>query len=375
MTSKPEIPIYAIGLMSGTSADGIDGVVLQIDNNRFSLVATEALPYPETLRQSVCDICSQKIRSRSEAREIEVQLTDLFTAVSKKLLEKTPSASIRVIGCHGQTVHHSPDSSPPFTIQLADGKTIARQTGIPVVTDFRSQDIRAGGQGAPLAPGFHLAAFRSSEEQRAIINIGGISNVTILPKDQGSHVIGFDIGPGNTLMDNWCRRHFSCAFDTDGEIAESGNPQQDLLKILLDEDYFAKPWPKSTGVELFNLNWLDKKLKKWKNNTDINPRDVLASLSTLTAHTICETVNQLEPKIDAVYICGGGALNTGLMKQLDQRCQAKVLNTQALGVGPKWVEAAAFAWMGYQTTQGFASTIPSVTGASQPCIAGVISNP
>lgn len=369
------MPIYAMGLMSGTSADGIDGVVLQIDHNRFNLIATETLPYPETLRQSVRDVCNQKIRSRSEAGEIEVQLTALFTAVSKKLLEKTPAVSIRVIGCHGQTVHHSPDSNPPFTIQLADGKTIARQTCIPVVTDFRSRDLCAGGQGAPLAPGFHLAAFHSSEEQRAIINIGGISNITILPKDQSSHVIGFDIGPGNTLMDNWCRRHFSCTFDTDGQIAESGIPQQGLLKILLDEDYFAKPWPKSTGVELFNLDWLDEKLEKWNNGTDVNPRDILASLSVLTVHTICETVNQFEPRVDTVYVCGGGALNIGLMKQLGQRCQAKVLSTQSLAVGPKWVEAAAFAWMGYQTIQGLASTIPSVTGARHPCIAGIIDNP
>ena len=375
MTNKPEMPVYAIGLMSGTSADGIDGVVLQIDNSRFNLVATETLHYPETLRQSVRDVCNQKIRDRSEAEEIEVQLTDLFTAVSKKLLEKTPSASIRVIGCHGQTVHHSPDSNPPFTIQLAYGKTIAEQTGIPVVTDFRSQDIRAGGQGAPLAPGFHLAAFHSSEEQRAIINIGGISNITILPKDQGNHVIGFDIGPGNTLMDNWCEQHFSCAFDTNGQIAESGNPQQDLLKILLDEDYFTKPWPKSTGIELFNRNWLEKKLKKWNGNTDINPRDVLASLSALTVHSICETVNQIEPQVDTVYVCGGGALNIGLMKKLDHGCRAKVLSTQSLAMGPKWVEAAAFAWMGYQTTQGLASTIPSVTGARHPCVAGIINNP
>ena len=369
------MPVYAIGLMSGTSADGIDGVVLQIDNNRFNLVATETLHYPQTLRQSVRDVCNQKIRDRSEAEEIEIQLTDLFIAVSKKLFEKTPSVSIRVIGCHGQTVHHRPDSNPPFTIQLADGKTIAEQTGIPVVTDFRSQDIRAGGQGAPLAPGFHLAAFHSSEEQRAIINIGGISNITILPKDQSNHVIGFDIGPGNTLMDNWCAKHFSCAFDTNGQIAESGNPQQDLLKILLDEDYFTKPWPKSTGVELFNRNWLDKKLKKWNGNKDINPRDVLASLSALTVHSICETVNQIEPQIDTVYVCGGGALNIGLMKQLDHGCRAKVLSTRSLAMGPKWVEAAAFAWMGYQTTQGLASTIPSVTGARQPCIAGIINNP
>ncbi|MCY4312640.1 MAG: anhydro-N-acetylmuramic acid kinase [Gammaproteobacteria bacterium] len=375
MTGEPEMPIHAMGLMSGTSADGIDGVVLQIDNNGFSLVATETLPYPETLRQSVRDVCSQKIHSRSEAREIEVQLTELFTAVSRKLLDKIPSASTRVIGCHGQTVHHSPDSNPSFTVQLADGKAIAKQTGIPVVTDFRSEDMRAGGQGAPLAPGFHAAAFRSSEEQRSIINIGGISNITVLPKDQNSHVTGFDIGPGNTLMDSWCRRHFSCAFDADGQIAESGSPQPELLEILLDEDYFAKPWPKSTGVELFNMGWLDKKINKWNGSAEIIPRDVLTSLSALTVHTISETVNQLEPKIDTVYICGGGALNAGLMRQLGQRCRAKVLSTQSLAVGPKWVEAAAFAWMGYQTTRGLASTMPSVTGASHPCIAGIVNNP
>jgi len=375
MTSTPEMPAYAIGLMSGTSADGIDGVVLQIHNNRFSLVAIESLPYPKTLRQSVNNVCRQKIHDRSEAREVEDQLTDLFTQVSINLLENAPSVSVSVIGCHGQTVHHNPDSNPPFTIQLANGATITKRIGIPVVTDFRSQDMAAGGQGAPLAPGFHLAAFHSSKEQRAIVNIGGISNITILPKDRNSPVTGFDMGPGNTLMDNWCLRYFSCAFDRDGNIAESGTPQHDLLDILLDEDYFRKPWPKSTGVELFNLRWLDRKLREWKESTDINPQDVLASLSALTATIICRTANQFQPNIDTVYICGGGALNAGLMKQLGRKCRAKISSTQSLAVGPKWVEAAAFAWMGYQTIRGLPSTIPSVTGARHPCIAGVINNP
>ncbi len=373
MNTPSEMPIYTIGLMSGTSADGIDGVVLQIHENRFNLIATETLPYGETLRQSVRDVCNKKIHDRSQAKDIEGQLTELFIDVSKKLIEKDPSISIQVIGCHGQTVHHSPDSNPPFTIQLADGQAIAQHIRIPVVTDFRSQDIAAGGQGAPLAPCFHQAAFHSSEEQRAIINIGGISNITVLPKDRENHVSGFDIGPGNILMDSWCRRHFSCAFDTDGIIARSGSQQQDFLAILLDEDYFTKPWPKSTGVELFNLNWLDTKLAQY--NKSINPRDVLASLSALTVHTISETVNHSQPGIEAVYICGGGALNIELMEQLRKRCKASVRSTESLGVGPKWVEAAAFAWMGYQTAQGLASTIPSVTGARHPCIAGKVNIP
>jgi len=373
MVTTSNMPNYAIGLMSGTSADGIDGVILQIHKGRFRIIANETLPYPETLRQSVRDVCTKRILNRSQAKDVEDQLTDLFIAVSKKLLDKAPPSSIQVIGCHGQTVHHSPDSKPPFTIQLADGEAIAKQIGIPVVTDFRSQDIAAGGQGAPLAPSFHLAAFHSSKEQRAIINIGGISNITVLPKDQSDHVIGFDIGPGNILMDSWCRRNFSCAFDTDGMIAKSGSPQQDLLTVLLDEDYFAKPPPKSTGVELFNIDWLDQKLTQY--NKYINPRDILASLSAFTVHTICHTVNQLQPRIDTVYICGGGALNIGLMRQLSQRCLANVISTESLSVGPKWVEAAAFAWMGYQTSQGLTSTIPSVTGAKHPCIAGKLNSP
>lgn len=375
MTDQSETPAYSMGLMSGTSADGIDGAVIKIHEGKFTLVATESLSYPEILRQSVLDVCAQKIMDRSEAKNIENQLSGLFADISLQMIDKVSSISVCVIGCHGQTVHHSPETKPPFSIQLADGTTIAQRTGIPVVTDFRAHDIAAGGQGAPLAPGFHLAAFQSSKERRAVVNIGGIANITVLPKDRHDQVVGYDIGPGNTLMDNWCLRHFSSPFDRDGLIAESGTPQPDLLEILLDEDYFAKPPPKSTGLELFNLDWLDSKLTRWRNDNQCVNRDVLSTLSMLTARIISATINHSRPEIDSVFICGGGAKNIGLVKQIQRRCQAPVFDTSALGIGPQWVEAAAFAWMAYQTAKGLPSTLPSVTGATRPCIAGTINNP
>ena len=375
MIAKSGMPVHSIGLMSGTSADGVDGVVLKIHDSQFTLVDSESLPYSATLRQSVRETCAQKIKHRSEAKALENQLNKLFIEVAMRLVDRISPIPVCVVGCHGQTVHHSPDSNPPFTVQLADGAAIAGRTGIPAVTDFRSQDIAAGGQGAPLAPGFHMATFHSPDEHRAVINIGGIANITILPKEADGDVVGFDIGPGNCLMDNWCLRHFSSPFDAEGRIAESGAAQLDLLGILLDDAYFSKPHPKSTGIELFNLEWLDVKLREWKNISDLNAQDVLATLSALTAHTICETVNRIRPKIGSVFICGGGAMNIGLMRQIRANCRATVLHTATLGFGPAWVEAAAFAWMAYQTTLGIPSTIPSVTGAKYPCIAGVINTP
>lgn len=369
------MPFHAIGLMSGTSADGVDGVVLAIHDGDFSILATETVPYPDTLRQSVRELCDRRIRRNAEAGVVEDRLNSLYADVATRLKDKVAPVPIDIIGCHGQTVNHSPDSDPPFTLQLGNGATIARRTGIPVVSDFRSRDISAGGQGAPLAPAFHLAAFHSSCEHRAVINIGGISNITILPKGSDGKVIGFDIGPGNTLMDNWCSEHFSVPFDPQGSIAESGTVQDDLLDILLDEEYFGKEPPKSTGLEMFNPEWLDGKLRRWSGDGTYDNRDVLATLSALTASTIGQTVNDIHPDIDTAYICGGGACNSGLMDRIRRRCRAKVLDTGSAGIDPKWVEAAAFAWMAYQTAQGRPSTLPSVTGARYPCIAGTVSQP
>jgi len=369
-------PVYTIGLMSGTSADGIDGVVLEFTSEKkLSIHSTHSLVYSEYIKDKIRRLVERKISDSSQSENLGVELAQLNADVVTGLLQNLDRNRISVVGCHGQTVHHSPDTNPPFSLQVVDGAELARLTKLPVVTDFRSADLRAGGQGAPLAPAFHQAAFSSNTHNRSVINIGGISNITFLPADKNSDVIGYDIGPGNTLMDYWCRAHFDCDYDQGGKIADQGSIQLDLLDIFLKDPYFDLPHPKSTGLEYFNGNWLNTKLTMWEGRDLSTDVDVLTTLAALTARTIADQVNLLMAEGDTVYICGGGAKNTLLASLLTRKTDVKVETTEALGIDPQWIEAAAFGWMAYRTLHGLTSTLPSVTGASARTIAGVIHHP
>ncbi len=362
--------------MSGTSADGIDGVALGItDRKRPGIVASLSVNYPSTVRSRIHNLAARKIRRPSQSDGLDMQLAGLYADVANRLIREIAPRNVAVIGCHGQTIHHSPYSDPPFSIQLGNGAALARLTGHVAVTDFRSADMAAGGQGAPLACAFHQAVFSDSAEHRAIVNIGGISNITRLPKDTDAEVIGFDTGPGNTLLDYWCRRHFHCDFDRNGEIARGGQIQTGLLRRLLKDPYFDAPAPKSTGLEYFNERSLQTVLNSWKDRDRASNTDILTTLTALTAHCIIDQVNALQPPVDSVYLCGGGARNSLLVDMIGERSNAPVKSSLALGIEPQWVEAAAFAWMAWRTLNGLTSTLPSVTGASCATVAGTVHTP
>ena len=373
--SQAHPPAYAIGIMSGTSADGIDGVVLEIgDSGSFQIVETCAVDYPDHIRSKVRDIARRRIGSAEESDNLDMELAHLFAAAAEKLIEQLGHREIAVVGSHGQTVNHSPDSDPAFTVQLGNGPKIASLLELPVVSNFREADMEAGGQGAPLAPGFHQAAFSDENESRVVINIGGISNITFLPRQNGE-VTGFDTGPGNTLLDYWCRTHFDCEYDDNGNIAREGDLQLDLLDLLLKDPYFAQLPPKSTGLEYFNEKWLKDKMLYWEGYGHASNQDILMTLTYLTARAIADQVNLLQPAVDHAYVCGGGARNSLLMEILNDKARPVVSKTDEIGIDPKWVEASAFAWMAHRTLNGLTSTLPSVTGAGFPTVAGVVNIP
>ncbi len=374
--SETKETVYAIGLMSGTSADGIDGVVLAITNhNQPDIAASLSISYPATIRNRIRKLTARKITHQKQSDGLDIELTGLYADVANQLIHKIAPRKVAVIGCHGQTVHHSPNSNPPFSIQLASGEELARLSGHATVTDFRSADIAMGGQGAPLACAFHQAVFANNEQHRVIVNIGGISNITWLPKDPNAKIVGFDTGPGNTFMDYWCRQHFNRNFDYNGEIARGGQIQPDLLALLQKDPYFDAPKPKSTGLEYFNEGWLQDVLNVWQGGARSNNTDILTTLTALTASCIATQINALWPPVDSVYLCGGGACNSLLVELIKEQTSATVESSLALGVGPQWVEAAAFAWMAWRTLNGLTSTLPSVTGASHATVAGTVHPP
>jgi anhydro-N-acetylmuramic acid kinase len=364
-----------IGLMSGTSLDGVDGVIAEISPNAKTGLNVQTLafagqPFSEPLKrhlQALQQPCENELHLASVCA---VQLADAYGDVVKKLLNiaNLPSKSIQAIGAHGQTVRHQPELG--YTLQLLDGARLAEVTGIDVVCDFRSADIAAGGQGAPLAPAFHREVFASTSTSRNIINIGGIANVTLLHPEQAAPV-GFDTGPGNSLMDLWCKQHLNFDFDEDGRWASQGKCIASLLAQFMACPYFSMPGPKSTGRDLFNAGWLQIQLDAHKAANPSNAQlavDVQATLLELTAVTIAEQLTSGD-----AYVCGGGAKNIALMLRLQALHQSgKILTTQALGIEPQAVEALAFAWLGYKRIALEPANLPSVTAAKGPRVLGAI---
>jgi anhydro-N-acetylmuramic acid kinase len=370
----PETPgmhLY-IGLMSGTSVDAIDAVLVRIDtDNRPTLLAAHQHPLPDVLRAEIQALMLPGENEIDREGALDIQLGRLFSEAALAVLKasaKTP-AEIRAIGSHGQTIRHRPHAAPAFTRQLGNPSVIAELSGITTVADFRARDIAAGGEGAPLVPAFHNALFRKSGVNRAIVNIGGIANVTFLPGDTAAPVIGFDTGPGNTLLDQWVALHQGHLHDHDGNWAASGKVINELLERLLDDEYFNQTPPKSSGREHFHPGWLRHHLAG-----NEPPEDVQATLAELTARSIAEAIHELLPgTIDEVYVCGGGAHNTNLLRRLRARLGPIPLATTAtLGLDPDWVEAAAFAWLAHQTLAGHPGNLPSVTGAGRAVVLGGI---
>jgi anhydro-N-acetylmuramic acid kinase len=364
--------MHYIGLMSGTSVDGIDAALVSIPPaGNFSLLTTHQHPLPEAVRTAIHALMQPGGNEIDREGELDMQLGRLFAAAANALLKKSgkQASEIRAIGSHGQTIRHRPHAAHPFTRQIGNPSVIAEETGIVTVADFRARDMAAGGQGAPLVPTFHAGLFRKNNVNRAIVNLGGIANITWLPGDSHAPVIGFDTGPGNTLLDQWVARHRGESHDHGGAWAASGKVQDELLARLLGDDYFQQAAPKSTGREHFHLEWLTQRLAGAE-----APQDVQATLAELTARTIAAALQTLLPQVPVeVYICGGGAHNHDLLERLRARLGKTMLaSTSVLGLDPDWVEAAAFAWLAHQTLAGHPGNLPSVTGARRAVVLGGI---
>jgi anhydro-N-acetylmuramic acid kinase len=360
-----------IGLMSGTSIDGIDAALVNLSNNRVKLVAFEYLPFSIEIQRELQRLSAPNAPVfLQNYGEMDARLGLLFASAVKNLLRKKnlPASAITAIGSHGQTVYHAPSGRFPFSLQIGDPNCIAQQTGITTVADFRRRDIAAGGQGAPLVPAFHQAVFHCENETRCVVNIGGIANVTILPANENEAVIGFDTGTGNVLLNQWIQRHCHNCYDANGAWAKTGKVDFDLVTTLKQEPYFDAPPPKSTGVDYFSLAWLESKcdLKKYL------PEDVQASLCYLTAITICEAIIKIAPETARILVCGGGVHNAYLMNLLIENAPCPVQSTADFGLHPDHVEAIAFAWLAKQTLQQKAGNLQAVTGAKQPVILGGI---
>lgn len=354
-----------IGLMSGTSMDGIDAALVRFSERTLEVLTTCDLPYPVELQSRLLSARENaELRSPADVPDLHTAVGESFRNAAVHLLSVAgiqPEA-VTAIGSHGQTLRHEPAAAPPFSLQIGDAQIIADGTGITTIADFRSADIRLGGQGAPLAPAFHEWLFRAPDAHRVVLNIGGIANVTILPAGE-SVTTGFDTGPGNTLLDAWIRKHLDRAFDHEGAWAAQGVIHFDLLERLLSDPWFSVPPPKSTGFEYFNLHWLDD-----FGVDEFEPADVQATLCLLTARSIAES---LPPATSEILVCGGGVHNCRLMHLLaSERPGISLRSTADAGLDPDWVEAAAFAWLAMRTMHGLPGNLPAVTGASAPAVLG-----
>ena len=375
---SPSSELY-VGLISGTSLDGIDAALVDFGAAQPTLITAATYPFAPALHSELVALCQPGDNEIERMGRADRALGEALAAAVKALLDKAGIAAteVRAIGSHGQTIRHRPrlpgdSSSHPFTLQIGDPATIAHHTGITTIADFRRRDLAAGGQGAPLVPAFHRAMFsdsnRGGRRHRVIVNIGGIANITALPSENA--ILGFDTGPGNGLMDAWIRRHQGRSFDRDGGWAATGHSQQALLAALLADPYFALPAPKSTGREYFHLDWLDRQLT---GHPGIAPADVQATLLELTAASIAQAIAALPFTANEVFICGGGAHNRRLMLRLEALLHPRLLaHTGELGIAPDWVEAAAFAWLARETLAGRPGNAPAVTGADRPCVLGAI---
>ena len=354
--------------MSGTSLDGIDVVVVNIENNEFELCSSQTYPWPQELQQALRQLI-EKEDSLNEALKLDQLCAEQYALASLKVIETAglKPADITAIGSHGQTIRHAPQGNPAFTLQIGNPSTIAEKTGITTIADFRSRDIAAGGQGAPLAPAFHQAIFHQPGSSRVILNIGGIANITVINDNQ---VIGYDTGPGNRLLDDWISKSKGESFDRNGDFSASGKVNKQLLKQLLQDPYFKTQPPKSTGSDYFNLAWLESRLQDYPDESGEN---IQATLSALTCTSITQEILASAPDCQEVLVCGGGVHNLHLMQQLQQLLpDMPVVSTEKYGIHPDWVEAMAFAWLAQQTLAGLPGNVPGVTGASGPRICGGI---
>ena len=374
-TSKKK---FYIGLMSGTSLDGVDVVLVDFSNQQAKLIASHNHEIPSSLKQRIVKtIHPSWLGSLEEIGLLNQQLGELFADAVNTLIqrENIDRNSISAIGSHGQTLWHQPYGKHPFSMQLGDASLISEKTEVTTIADFRSRDIAAGGQGAPLVPAFHQKLLSHKDKNRVILNIGGIANITILPHStSGKAANGYDTGPGNGLIDAWISSHSDITYDRNGDWGRSGKIIPDVLSLLLSDNYFAKLPPKSTGKEAFNLEWLKEILGD--RLTSEKAEDIQATLTELTARSIADSVsNHCDDNnhFNELYVCGGGFHNLLLIERLQHHLPNTIIvSTAELGIDPDWMEAIAFAWLAKQTLDGNTSNLPEVTGAKGKRILGAI---
>jgi len=353
-----------LGLISGTSADGIDAALVEFSPaGAISLRFGRTYPWETSLRAQLVALGQEgSVLTLDAIGELDVRIARAFAAAANQALtdSQTPASSVAAIGSHGQTLRHRPWGEVPYTLQLGDPSTLAERTGITVIADFRRRDVAAGGHGAPLLPGLHAALLRSMDESRAVLNLGGIANLTLLPADPAQPVRGFDTGPANGLMDAWCLRHLGAPFDQGGAFARSGSVNAALLARLLSDPWFSAPPPKSSGRDQFHLAWLEAQLAGSE-----RPADVQATLLALSAYTIAEALTAEQPGTARLIACGGGVHNPALMDALRAELPDCVVESSAAhGLEPDYIEAMGFAWLARQTLMGLPGNLPSVSGAS-----------
>lgn len=366
---------YFIGLMSGTSADGIDLALVDFSGTKPLLVQSYFSAYNDDLHNRITELYEPGLNEIDKAFHLDKELASHFAQAIHVFLTqlKLEASDIVAIGNHGQTIRHRPKSATvelPYTLQIGCSQTLACFTGIDVVGQFRHKDIALGGQGAPLVPAFHRQLFDVQTSDTFIVNIGGIANITYLPSCASKQVLGFDTGPGNGLMDAWCNKYHQARYDQGGKWAASGELLPDLLGQLLSDSYFKQPLPKSTGREYFNLAWLDSYL-----DTAHQPSDVQHTLTQLTASTIANDIKQLSDN-GQILLCGGGVHNTTLRKMLElQLPQFTLSDISEFGIESDSLEAMAFAWLAFAYKKNIDSNMPSVTGASKSTTLGVLFKP
>ena len=372
---------YFIGLMSGTSLDGADGVLVDFSGDTLRVVAAATEPFTDSFRAELLALNAPTDNELHRAARAGTQLAAVYARVVHQLLEQAArqgvaGSQIEAIGAHGQTVRHLPQrtgdeaSGAGYTIQLNNPSLLAELTGIDVVADFRGRDVAAGGQGAPLVPAFHQSVFGRADTAVTVLNLGGIANLSVLPANAQADILGFDCGPGNALMDAWCQQHTGQSFDAGGAWAASGKLLPALLASLLEEPYFSAPPPKSTGRDLFSLTWLAGKLGAFSAE---RPQDIQNTLTELTASACISSVTSYGKDSAELVVCGGGAFNTHLMQRLQAGLPAmRVRSSDAHGLPPLQVEAAAFAWLARQAVRRQPGNLTSVTGAAGPRVLGAI---
>lgn len=361
---------YYIGLMSGTSLDDIDAVLVSFTPS-FKLHASHSHPLSADLRQRILTLNHSGPDEIDQLGALDIALGRLFAEATQALLDKSgiKTEQVRAIGSHGQTIRHRPELH--FSLQIGDPANIAEHTGITTIADFRRRDLAAGGQGAPLVPAFHQALFRLAGQDRVLINLGGMANITLLPGDLDRPVLGYDTGPGNVLMDSWIRLHQGRSYDHNGQWAASGQVEPALLEQLLAHHYFTRQPPKSTGREAFDLPWLERMLGA--QDCNYPPENIQATLLELTAVSLAQAIAGHALRQPQLFLCGGGSHNQRLIQRLQHHLpDSEISSTAALGLAPDWVEAAAFAWFAMRTLQQQTSSLAAVTGAKGDRILGAI---